>query len=162
MPKINLTQGLKEEYERLFNPCRISEQRTGAVDAIVKEILKNRAAYEAVALDLRIPWHFISVIHNMESGLNFSRHLHNGDPLNARTVHNPDGRPKTGSPPFTWETSAKDALMMKGLNAEKDWSISGLLYQIEGYNGWGYRLYHTHVLSPYLWSYSNYYTAVST
>lgn len=159
MPKITLTQALKEEYERLFNTCRIPDQRIGAVEAKVREIIKNRAVYEAVAEDLGIPWYLIAVIHNMESGFSFSRHLHNGDPLTARTVHVPAGRPKTGSPPFTWEESAKDALMMRGLNAKKDWSLSGTLYQIEGYNGWGYRLYHAHVLSPYLWSYSNYYTS---
>jgi hypothetical protein len=30
---------------------------------------------------------------------------------------------------------------------------------LERYNGWGYRLYHPHVLSPYLWSGSNHYTS---
>ncbi len=34
-----------------------------------------------------------------------------------------------------------------------------MLYQLEGYNGWGYRLHHPHVLTPYLWSYSNHYTS---
>jgi len=28
---------------------------------------------------------------------------------------------------------------------------------MESYNGWGYRLYHPNVKSPYLWSYSNQY-----
>jgi hypothetical protein len=74
-------------------------------------------------------------------------------------VHVPAGRPKDGNPPFTWEASASDALSMRGLNKVKDWSLAGILYQIEGYNGWGYRLYHPHVLSPYLWSFSNQYTS---
>jgi hypothetical protein len=34
-----------------------------------------------------------------------------------------------------------------------------MLYQLEGYNGWGYRLHHTHVLTPYLWSFSTHYTS---
>jgi lysozyme family protein len=159
MAKIALTQALKEEYERLFNTCTIANQWIKTVEATISEILKNKAAYEAVAGSLGIPWYFISVIHNMESGLNFTRHLHNGDPLSGRTIHVPEGRPKTGSPPFAWEESAKDALTMRGLNAKKDWSLPGALYQIEGYNGWGYRLYHAHVLSPYLWSYSNHYSS---
>jgi hypothetical protein len=46
---------------------------------------------------------------------------------------------------------------MKGLGAGTDWSLAGTLYQVERYNGWGYRLYHQHVLSPYLWSFSNHY-----
>ena len=40
----------------------------------------------------------------------------------------------------------------------KDWSIGGTLYKLEKYNGWGYRSRHPHVLSPYLWSFSNHYS----
>ena len=40
-----------------------------------------------------------------------------------------------------------------------DWSLERLLYELEGYNGWGYRLFHAHVKSPYLWSFSNHYTS---
>ncbi len=119
--------------------------------------MRGDARYRAVGDELGIPWFFIGVIHNMEASLNFTRHLHNGDPLKARTVQVPAGRPKNGTPPFTWEESAIDALSMRGLNKAKDWSLAGILYQIEGYNGWGYRLYHPHVLSPYLWSFSNQY-----
>ena len=39
-----------------------------------------------------------------------------------------------------------------------DWSLAGTLFQIEGYNGWGYRRQHPQVLSPYLWSFSSHYT----
>jgi hypothetical protein len=71
----------------------------------------------------------------------------------------PAGRPKKGKPPFSWEESAADALAMRGLGVKTDWSLSGMLYQLEGYNGWGYRLHHPHVLTPYLWSFSNHYTS---
>jgi len=95
----------------------------------------------------------------MESSQSFGKHLHNGDPLTARTVQVPKGFPKTGSPPFTWETSARDALTLKKINAWQDWSVGGLLYKLEEYNGWGYRLHHPHVLSPYLWACSSHYTS---
>jgi hypothetical protein len=95
----------------------------------------------------------------MESSLDFTRHLHNGDPLTARTVHEPEGRPKSGTPPFTWEESAIDSLAYQGLPRWQDWSLPGILYKLEEYNGWGYRLSHPHVLSPYLWSGSNHYTS---
>jgi hypothetical protein len=78
--------------------------------------------------------------------------------LKARTVHVPAGRPKTGKPPFTWEQSAIDALRGRGLGAWKDWSVPGTLYQLEAYNGFGYRDHHPTVPSPYLWSFSNHYT----
>ncbi len=84
--------------------------------------------------------------------------MHNGDPLTARTKNVPAGRPVNCNPPFTWEESATDALMYQKIDKWKDWSLPGLLYKLEEYNGWGYRISHPHVLSPYLWSYSNHYT----
>lgn len=91
--------------------------------------------------------------------MRFDRHLHNGDRLTARTVHVPSGRPVEGEPPFTWEESAQDALTMHGINEVEDWTLPRILYELESYNGWGYRLYHVHVKSPYLWSFSNHYTS---
>ena len=93
----------------------------------------------------------------MEASLNFNRHLHNGDPLTARTTHVPKGRPVAGDPPFTWEVSASDALQLEGLDKVKNWTMPGILFQIEKYNGFGYRTRHPEVLTPYLWSFSNQY-----
>lgn len=143
----------------MFNSCIIRPERVSFVNDTVDRLVANRSRYEMVSKALGVPWAFIAVIHNMEASQNFSRHLHNGDPLTARTVQVPAGRPKTGQPPFTWEDSAIDAISMKGLGTKTDWSLAGTLYQLEGYNGWGYRLYHAHVLSPYLWGFSNHYTS---
>lgn len=157
MAKVTLTPALRTEYETLFNSCVVTPKRLDAVEKLCEQLVTNRDRYSAVGDKLGIPWFFIAVIHNMEASQSFKGHLHNGDPLTARTVHVPAGRPLQGEPPFTWEASAEDALTMRGLGADDDWSLTGLLYQLEGYNGWGYRLYHQHVLSPYLWSFSNHY-----
>jgi lysozyme family protein len=93
----------------------------------------------------------------MECGLDFTKHLHNGDSLKRRTVNVPAGRPKTGQPPFTFEVSALDALEYDKLTEWNDWSIGGICYTLEGYNGWGSRA--RDINSPYLWSYSNLYTS---
>jgi lysozyme family protein len=159
MPNVSLTPALRQEYETLFNSCVIRPERAAEVSRILGQITANRAKYDAVETSLGIPWSFTAVIHNMESSLSFTRHLHNGDPLTARTRNVPKDRPPTGTPPFAWEVSAADALTMKRLNAQTDWSLAGTLYQIERYNGWGYRLHHPHVLSPYLWSFSNHYSS---
>ncbi len=159
MAKVPFTQALRKEYEDLFNSCDIKPGRMAAVEDIITKLLANRDRYEGVGARLDIPWFCIAVIHNMEASLNFTKHLHNGDPLSARTMHVPAGRPKHGNPPFTWEDSATDALTLRGLEKISDWSLADTLYQIEGYNGWGYRLYHSHVLSPYLWSFSTLYTS---
>jgi len=159
MATINLSTALRVEYETLFNSCIIRHDRVSAVNEIIGKLQANTDRYKKVGDPMDIPWGFIAVIHNMEASQNFNCHLHNGDPLTSRTKQVPAGRPKTGQPPFTWEVSAADALSIKGLGSQTDWSLSGTLYQLERYNGFGYRQYHPHVKSPYLWSYSNHYTS---
>lgn len=157
MAGVTLTQALKDEYQRLFDTCIINPGRESTVDKLVGTIEQNRNRYAAVGDPLGIPWYFIGVVHNMEASQNFKKHLHNGDPLTARTVQVPAGRPKTGTPPFTWEESATDALQLKKLDTWPDWSMPATLYKLEEYNGWGYRRFHAEVKSPYLWSFTNQY-----
>ena len=158
MAKIEFTQTLQKEYEDLYTLMEIRLDKLSEVEKNVDKILQYKTRYQAVGGFLGIPWYFIGIIHSMESGQSFSRHLHNGDPLNARTRQVPSGRPKTGNPPFSWEDSATDALKYHDLDRVSEWSLVRILYELERYNGWGYRLYHQHVYSPYLWSYSNQYT----
>ena len=159
MPAVSLSATLRAHYEALFNTCIIRPERAASIEQIIARVRTRRQRYETVGEALGIPWFFVAVIHHVEASGNFDRHLHNGDPLSARTVQVPAGRPKTGNPPFTWEDSATDALSMKNLGAGTEWSLAGLLYQLERYNGWGYRLHHPHVLSPYLWGFSNHYVS---
>ena len=84
--------------------------------------------------------------------------MHNGDPLTARTVHKPAGRPANRRPPFSWEFSAADPLVNDGLSTWRDWSIPGTLFALERFNGFGYRKPSIAINSPYLWSFSKHYT----
>lgn len=149
---------LRLEYAALWAEIAIRRSRQDDVDRVVDRVVANRERYESVGETTGIPWYVIGAIHNLESSLSFRGHLHNGDPLTARTVRVPAGRPRTGQPPFRWEQSAADALEYKGLAHNRDWSIEKIAYLLEGYNGWGYRLYHPEVKTPYLWSFSNHYT----
>jgi uncharacterized protein (TIGR02594 family) len=108
-----------------------------------------------------VPWYVVGLIHSLESDFDFTTHLHNGDPLTARTKQEPAGRPANGSPKFTWAESALDALMMKGLhNVGRDaWSVERIAYELERYNGTGYRDHHPTVKTPYLWAATNQYTS---
>jgi lysozyme family protein len=160
MSNIPFTQALRTEYVNLFNSCIIRPEHASAVEKIISRILKNKQRYLDVADACGIPWYFIAVIHNMESDMDFSTHLHNGDPLSSRTVNVPAGKPEKGDPPFTWEVSAVDAIVNdKNLGSQTNWSLAGTLYQLERYNGFGYRNNYPHVRSPYMWSFSNHYTA---
>lgn len=152
---IVLNDSLRAEYVHLFTTCSVWPGFISAAENRAGAMVKSRLRYEAATHKLGVPWYVAAVIHHMESSGNFMRHLHNGDPLTARTTHVPAGRPVDGKPPFLWEASAADALWFKGLDAQRDWSLPATLYVLEGYNGWGYRQFHPDVLSPYLWGLSN-------
>jgi lysozyme family protein len=142
-------------YEKRFGDCNIIPARRAAVAAVANRMVANKARYQAVSAKTTVPWYIIAVIHNMECSGRFNAHLHNGDPLNHKTIHVPANRP-SGNAPFTWEESAIDALTFTKTNKWRDWSISGALYRLELYNGMGYQK--RGVPSPYLWSFSNQYT----
>lgn len=144
------------EYQRLFDTCVIKPDRLPEIKPIVNRILSGKSRYEALSNKVGIPWHFIGITHSLEAGCDFKKHLHNGDPLTARTVRVPKNRPRTGNPPFTWEFSAEDAL--SDLSTWIDWSVPGMLFKLEGYNGYGYHRSSININSPYLWSFSNHYT----
>ncbi len=132
--------------------AEIKPDRVDEVEVIVSRILKNQVRYTEVAAKSGVPWYVIAGLHNMESGGDFSMHLHEGSPLTARTKYVPIGRPRTGNPPFTWEESALDALEYDSL-AKVDWtSLDAALYACERYNGTGYLRYHPSTPTPYLWA----------
>ncbi len=154
---IHLNQELRDEYTQLFNTCALNPDKASIVNRLADRIFSQKERYQSVSGMTGVPWYVIAAIHAMEASLRFDRHLHNGDPLHSKTVRVPANRPP-GHPPFTWEESAVDALRFDGMAGWTDWSLSGTLFKLEGYNGWGYRKYHSEVLSPYLWSFSNHYT----
>lgn len=151
-------EALKPEYTYLWQTMEIKPEKKEEINKTIALIRENQNRYVNVSQPLNIPWFFIAIIHQLECGGSFRRHLHNGDTLSRRTTNVPKGRPIDGNPPFKWEESAIDALKYKRLDRNPDWSTSRMLYILEIlYNGAGYRLYHPEVLSPYLWSYTNHY-----
>ena len=98
---MQLTGGLEQDDKRRFDTRAIRPNRMADVDALVYRTASNRKRYAAAGNPVGTPWYVVGVIHALESSLNFGRHLHHGDPLTARTVQVPAGRPKTGKPPFS-------------------------------------------------------------
>lgn len=148
------SQSRRNEYRTLFDTLEIRSERAKAVDKLCARALELLDTYAPVSASTGVPWYFIAAVHLRESTFQIA-HLHNGDPLAARTVQVPAGRPKTPEPPYTFEQSAEDALHLKKLHRWQDWSLTGTLYQLERYNGTGYR--RIGKPSPYLWSFSNHY-----
>ena len=148
-------ESVQRGYANLWAKAEIRPERAAQAMAIAEKLAGNRERYEAVCGLTNPPWWWIAIIHQMESGASFKTHLHNGDPLTARTVHVPKGRPRAGKPPFTWEESASDALAMKGLGDLTRWPVSRALYEFERYNGFGYFAHQ--INSPYVWSFTTLY-----
>ena len=150
---------VEAEQQRLWDTAIITDPNRFAWAA--DKAFANRDRYQEVCerVNFAIPWWFVAVIHGLEASYSFSKHLHNGDPLSGRTYRVPKGRPKSGAPPFTWDESAYDALTMPGKRYDRvgDWSIPAILWRLEGFNGYGYRLYRG-IFSPYVWAGTNHYT----
>ncbi|MFG1359250.1 hypothetical protein [Xanthobacter pseudotagetidis] len=85
---------LAEEYAALFAALVINPGRREEVERLVARILlpANRARYAAVEAACGVPWFVVGLIHNLEASGSFRAHLHNGDPLTARTVREPASR----------------------------------------------------------------------
>lgn len=144
----------RKGYANLWEAAQIRPKHRAATKAIVERLAKNLSQYQNVAVAIGCPWWFVAIIHQMESGGDFKTHLHNGDPLAARTRQVPAGRPVAGFPPFTWTESALDALTMKQLEKVPSWETPRCLYEWERYNGWGY---FGKINSPYVWSFTTLY-----
>jgi lysozyme family protein len=151
-------EALRDEYSRLWQGMKIHDDKIAFIDRIAARLGANKSRYQAVSEMTTVPWYVIATVHEREASGNFHCHLHNGDPLSARTRHVPSGRPPApAQPPFTWEQSAADALTLDGLTAVGSWSVERACYEIELYNGFGYRQHG--INSPYLWSFSNNYSS---
>jgi lysozyme family protein len=148
------------EYFERWRTCIPAASRIGEIRTVSALILRSQSRYESVVNKLppspgmqSMPWIVVALIHYREADLNFRTHLFNGDPLGARTVHEPAGQPITGEPPFTWEDSAWASLRYDHMAAMDYSTVAGICYALEDYNGWGYRT--VGVPDPYLWAASN-------
>lgn len=150
-------EDLKAEYELLWSTMDFDPGQKPAVEREARRVMAGKRRYEIIAAKVgpKFPWAFAGIAHLMECSLNFSQHLHNGDPLTDRTKQVPPHRPATGTPPFTFEESAVDALKLKELHRITSWTLARFSYEIERYNGFGYRLYHPKEKTPYLWARTN-------
>lgn len=138
------------EQRALWEKAHITPLARREVSRIVDRAVKWWPRYEVVSATSRVPSSTIAVLHNMECG-QAETNLCNGDSLKRRTWEVPAGRPPLPAhPPFTWEFAAVDALAFDHME-RVDWDDLGKsLNAIEGYNGWGYLLYHKATPSPYI------------
>lgn len=153
---------MQPDFLQLWSSMVIRPEWEMKVKANANAISVHQHIYEAFVqgFNAAMPWQFVGVIHLMEASCSFTCHLHNGDSLNKRTVHEPKGRPLLpplagAGKPYAWHESARDALHMQGFDKLHLWDITHILSRLEAYNGIGYRRHG--IYTPYLWASSNHY-----
>jgi lysozyme family protein len=149
-------ESVSSESESLFKDMVIDRNRLAQINQVVDRIVAAKDRYEAVQTRTGVPWFVVGIIHYLEANGDFSKHL-NGDPLSARTINVPAGRPDNGEPPFAWQDSAIDILKLEFSQTTNFSTIGNILYQFENSNGFGYR--RRNVRSPFIWSCTNQYTS---
>jgi lysozyme family protein len=137
---------LKVANERRWQNAKLT--RGPEFTPVAKRLFAAKDRYLAVEKLTGVPWFFIAVTHQRESSQNWTRSLAQGDPWNEKSTHVPAGR----GPFKSWEEAAVDALVNCAPYASRltDWSIGGLLTNLERYNGVGYA--NKRIPSPYIWS----------
>lgn len=147
---VKYNDALKKYYEDRWATCEVDYQPE-AVKKVAEKLFALKPKYEGY---WNVPWFFIALSHLRECNNNFKGCLHNGELIigtGRKTKLVPAGRGPFG----TWQSAAEDALKIKGLDKEQDWSVGKTLFRLEGFNGYGYLTKKRS--SPYLWSHTNWY-----
>lgn len=152
-----VSDGWSEAYLDLWKSMSVSPEWARTSDAVARKMIASQGRYAVAVSGTDVPWWFVAVVHAMECSLRFDQHLHNGDTLRGRTVRIPKDRPPVGSPPFTWEESARDAVTYDKLDKVADWSLASVLYHWHRYNGINNEYKRRGIPTPYLWSGSQHY-----
>ena len=140
---------LSRGYADLWSSMTIKPSRVQGFQALATKLLKRIPQYRGIEAATGVPASVIAVIHERESSGKFSTYLGNGQPWDRRTTIVPKGR----GPWPSFEAAAIDALLLEGLDKVKDWSLERALFELERYNGMGYRS--RGIPSPYLWGGTN-------
>ena len=143
----------KQGYINLWSKAVIRSQYVNSSKAWATKISANRSKLDPIEEQTGVVWFFPGLLLMRESSLNFNTYLGNGQPLNHVTTITPAGR----GPWKTFADGAIDALKLQGFVGIKDWPISRILWAAEVFNGQGY--FAQDINSPYLWSWTNQYTA---
>src|SRR5271154_6698379 len=144
-----LFQQFKAAYENNWQNMQIRPPRVAEAKKEASRLLNNKSIYQKIETITHVPWWFIGLCHDRESGFNLNTYLGNGQPLDRVTTNVPKGRgPFVG--PNAFVDGGVDALRIEGFVGATDWSIARTLFRLEGFNGYGY--HPRGVNSPYLWS----------
>jgi lysozyme family protein len=145
---------LRADYQVRWPAMRVRPERIAAADVVARRMASREARYRAITDPIGVPWWWLAAVHELEHSGRFTTSMIATDPIDA-----PPGTPPPSGTitDAEWDDTARALLRARGLANWRDWTVTGALYQWERYNGLGYRNFD--VPSPYLWSFSDQYTA---
>lgn len=143
--------GSLQYYAEVYARSQLNPRQRDIQEFTLKQLLRGRPEYEKIQAAVGLDWWVIGAIHGIEGSFNWTRILHNGQPLGMVTTIKPIGL----GPFSTWGEAAINALVRHGAHKEFDWSIESILQFAERYNGLGYLRRYPKVMSPYLWASTN-------
>lgn len=143
--------GSLQYYADVYARCQLNPRQRDLQEFTLKHIIRGRPEYEKIQAVVGLDWWVVGAIHGLECSFNWTRILHNGQPLGQVTTIKP-----IGLGPFnTWGEAAINALVRQGAHKEFSWSIESILQFTELYNGLGYLKKYPKRMSPYIWASTN-------
>lgn len=147
------------DYIAKWNKLVIKPSVLPAIDRVINVMRDDNhwPIYKKIEAATKVPAQITAIIHERESGLKLNTYLGNGQSLSMRTTIVPKNRGPF-SPPDAFYKGALDAYglqKMIGLNWHDGSGIARVSYDVEGFNGFGYR--NRGIPSPYLYAGSNLY-----
>jgi lysozyme family protein len=156
---------ITDDCARRWPVAKITPSRLSEVSATAERLVAPAAKTRYLAIEAGLkaqsfytPWFFIAIVHERESGQDFTKQLGQGDPLGQISRHVPRGMgpylDHPGDPPGqdAFYRCALDTLINTAPYAAKwkDWTAGGTLCIAILYNGTGYEDFHNEI-SPYDW-----------
>jgi len=130
---------LEQEYKSWVANVHVNPSRAAEVDSVARRLIKPYYLdqYQAVLDRIGVPVVVQATICEREDSNDFSKNPAQGDPWNARSVHDPKGR----GPFPSWVEAAIDAFHECDHLDDNSapWSLPYACWKWEAYNGFGYR-----------------------
>jgi lysozyme family protein len=110
--------------------------------------MDNKERLVKLSKGLNLPWTLMAALVERESSGSMNAHPSNGDPLTARTTHDPKGLPTESEPPYTFESVAEEEYREIVRPHSGVWNITRMMQAAERFNGTGYWAHERR--SPYI------------
>lgn len=145
---------LADDYRQRYARAQLRPERLEALTATARTMASHAQRYRQTTDPIGVPWYVLAIIHQLEHSGRFTTALDVQDPIDTPPGQTPQDGTITAD---QWDATALHELTRNGFDRWTDWTLPGVLYKLERFNGMGYRTLPEPIPSPYLWSYTDQY-----